>query len=108
MRKIGDGRRCRIFARTRQRGRTRKLRFLHTRFLELEAGYSVRTRRRLALGQVFQGFPDAFVIALTMIAAAEIFVEQPSQRPQVLCRSIDNALQLRPSLTRFHYIGKFP
>jgi hypothetical protein len=33
---------------------------------------------------MFQSFPDAFVIALTMIAAAEIFVEQPSQRPQVL------------------------
>jgi hypothetical protein len=33
---------------------------------------------------MFQCFPDAFVIALTVIAAAEIFVEQPSQRPQVL------------------------
>ena len=57
---------------------------LRLRLFELEAGDSVGTRRRLALVEMFQSFPDAFVIALTVIAAAEIFVEQPSQRPQVL------------------------
>src|SRR5678809_839148 len=83
MLKIGDGSRCRIFPGLAS-GPTRKLRLLYARFLELEAGDSVGPRRRLALGEMFQSFPDAFVVALTMVAAAEIFVEQPSQRPQVL------------------------
>ena len=83
MRKIGDGSRCRIFQGLAS-GPPHKLRLLYTRFLELEAGDSIRTRRRLALGEMFESFPDAFVIALTMVAAAKIFVEQPSQRPQVL------------------------
>ena len=83
MRKIGDGSRCRIFPGLAN-GTPRQLRLLYARLLKLETGDAVRPGCRLALGEMFQSFPDAFVIALTMIAAAEIFVEQPSQRPQVL------------------------
>ena len=83
MRKIGDRSRCRIYQGLAS-GMPHELCLLYTRFLKLEAGDSVGTWRRLALGEMFQSFPDAFVIALTMVAAAEIFVEQPSQRPQVL------------------------
>jgi hypothetical protein len=83
MRKIGDRSRCRIYQGLAS-GMPHELCLLYARFLELEAGDSIRTWRRLALGKMFESFPDAFVIALTMVAAAEIFVEQPSQRPQVL------------------------
>ena len=82
MRKVGDSRRCRIFPGLG--GTPRELRFLYARFLKLKAGDSVGPWCRLRLREMFQCFPDAFVIALTVIAAAEIFVEQPSQRPQVL------------------------
>jgi len=82
MRKIGNGSRSRILQGPAS-GTPRKLRLLYARFLKLEARDTRGPRYRLALGKMFQSFPDAFVIALTVIAAAEIFVEQPSQRPQV-------------------------
>ena len=83
MRKIGDRSRCRIYQGLAS-GMPHELCLLYARFLKLEARNSIGARYRLSLGEVFQSFSDAFVVALTMIAAAEIFVEQPSQRPQVL------------------------
>jgi hypothetical protein len=54
-------------------------RILHPRFLELESGYGLRTS--LSLRQVFEGLANPFVVALSMILAAEIFVEESPQRP---------------------------
>jgi len=57
---------------------------LHARFFKLEAGNCRRSRSRLAFRQMVQGLANALVVSLTVIAAAEILVEQSSQRPQVL------------------------
>jgi hypothetical protein len=40
-------------------------------------------RRDRGLRQMLQGLADAFVIALAMIAAAEVFIEETSERPQI-------------------------
>ena len=82
--------------------------FLNAGLFKLEAGDALRTGGRLGLGEVFQGFPDAFVIALTMILTAEIFVEEPSQRPQIFATILTPHYSFFPSFTRFHYIGKIP
>src|SRR6185503_16476485 len=57
---------------------------LHAGFLKLEAGNCGGSRRGLAFWQVVQGPAHSLVVSLTVIAAAEILVEQSSQRPQVL------------------------
>jgi hypothetical protein len=52
---------------------------LHARLLKLEVGDGLRTS--LSLGQVLESFANPFVIALSMILAAEIFIEESPQRP---------------------------
>jgi hypothetical protein len=52
---------------------------LHARLLKLETGWGLRTS--LSLGQVFERLANPLVVALSMILAAEIFVEESPQRP---------------------------
>src|SRR2546421_8914026 len=76
---VGNGR-CRRFHARLACAAHRNGGFLNAGLFKLEAGDALRTGGRLGLGEGFQGFPDAFVIALTMILTAEIFVEEPSPR----------------------------
>src|SRR5713226_6363514 len=106
MRKIGNSRRRRILAgfagaSHREHG------LLRSRFLKLEAGDSAGARSCLTLRQVLEGLTDAFVIALPVILAAEIFVEESSQRPQVFSTVLTTHLRFALPWRGFHYIGKF-
>jgi hypothetical protein len=74
---------------------------LRLRLFELETGDSGGAGSCLALGQVIERLTDAFVIALPVILAAEIFVEESSQRPQVFSAILTTHLRFRPSLARF-------
>src|SRR5262249_57397326 len=77
---VGGSRRCDCVG----RGPPREFWLLQARFFKLETRDAIGARRRLALGEVLKSLPHPLVIPLPVIAAAEIFIEQPSQRPQVL------------------------
>jgi hypothetical protein len=52
---------------------------LEARLFKLEVGDGLRAG--LSLGQVLESLADSFVIALSMILAAEVFVEESAQGP---------------------------
>jgi len=56
---------------------------------------------------VLKSLPHPLVIPLPVIAAAEIFIEQPSQRPQVLSAVLAAHYNYALPWRGFHYIGKF-
>src|SRR5713101_4941982 len=107
MRKIGNSRRRRILAGL-ARASHREYGLLRSRFLELEPRDSGGARNCLSLGQVIESLTPAFVIALPVILAAEIFVEESSQRPQVFSAVLTTHLRFRPSLARFSLYRKTP
>ena len=81
---------------------------LDTRLFKLKAGDTLGTRGCLALGQVLESLAHAFVIALPVILAAEIFVEESPQRPQVFT-AILTTHYVSPFLTAVFIISEnFP
>ncbi|HLM98423.1 MAG TPA: hypothetical protein VK335_04035 [Bryobacteraceae bacterium] len=105
MSEIGHGRRRRFLPRLAG-GVARHHRLLHARLLKLEAGDTSRAII-FGLGKMLEGFADSFVIALAMIAAAEVFIEEPPQRPEIFSAILAAQKRRLPS-SGFHYIGKIP
>ena len=81
--------------------------FLYAWLLKLESGDSTGAGRSHRLGKMLQRFADALVVALAMVAAAEVLIEESPQRPQIF-PAVLAAQKLRPSSVRFSLYRKNP